>query len=119
MDKGIQESEEINEGNRCFSGESNQRTCSPQKAGRKPKEDEPGINNIGDLLSAVLHYIPQFITWLSEVKDPRREDRIIHSAETQILITILERLCGTNSRAAITLHNNIQGKFRDHSEEKT
>ena len=46
MDKGIQESEEINEGNRCFSGESNQRTCSPQKAGRKPKEDEPGINNI-------------------------------------------------------------------------
>ena len=52
----------------------------PKKAGRKPKE-EPGINNIGDLLSAVLHYILQFITWLFEVKDPHREDRIIHSAD--------------------------------------
>ena len=69
----------------------------PKKAGRKPKEEEPGINNIGDLLSVVLHYIPLFITWLSEVEDPRRKDRIIHSAEAQILITILERLCGTNS----------------------
>ena len=105
MDKRIQKSKETNEGNRCFSGESNQRTCSPKKAGRKPKEEEPGINNIGDLLSAVLHYIPLFITWLSEVEDPRRIDRIIHLPEVIILITILERLCGTDSRTKITLHN--------------
>ena len=40
MDKGIQESKEINEGNRCFSGESNQRTCSPKKQVESLKKNQ-------------------------------------------------------------------------------
>ena len=105
MDKRIQESKETNERDRCIGRENNQNSCCPKKAGRKPKEAEPGINNVGDLLSSVLHYIPGLITFLSEVKDPRREDRIIYSPELIILLTILERLCGTDSRSEITLHN--------------
>ena len=103
MDKGIQESKEIDERNRCISGKNNKRTCSKEKAGRKP-EEEPRINNEGDLISVIFHYIPKFVTWLSEIDDPRRKDRIIYTPEEIIMLTILERLCGTDSRATMTFH---------------
>ena len=103
MDKGIQESKEIDERNRCISGKNNKGTCSKEKAGRKP-EEEPRINNEGDLISVIFHYIPKFVTWLSEIDDPRRKDRIIYTPEEIIMLTILERLCGTDSRATMTFH---------------
>ena len=62
------------EGNQCDRGTDHQGVWG-KKAGRKPKEQESGINNIGDLISVLLHYFPKFPDWLASIKDFRCQDK--------------------------------------------
>lgn len=103
MDKGIQKSKKVNEGNRCSSGTNNKST-QRKKASRKPKKKERGINNTGDLISVLNHFCPFFNKWLKEIQDPRREDRIIFPASVLIYEVILSLLSGNDSRNLLTLN---------------
>lgn len=103
MDEGIQKSQTAAEGNQCNRGTDYQGLWG-KKAGRKPKEQEPGINNVGDLISVLQHYFPEFTDWLEELRDFRRPDRIIFQDAILVLEMILERLCGTDARAHLTQH---------------
>ena len=103
MDKGIQKSQTAAEGNQCNRGTDHQGIWG-KKAGRKPKEQEPGVNNVGDLISVLQHYFPEFTDWLEGLRDFRRPDRIIFQSTVLVLEMILERLCGTDARAHLTQH---------------
>ena len=103
MDEGIQKSQKTTEGNQWDRGTNHQGIWG-KKAGRKPKEQEPGINNVGDLISVLQHYFPKFIKWLKVLRDFRRPDRIIFQGAILVLEIILERLCGTDARAHLTQH---------------
>ena len=103
MDEGIQKSQTAAEGNQCNRGTDHQGIWG-KKAGRKPKEQEPGVNNVGDLISVLQHYFPEFTDWLEGLRDFRRPDRIIFQSTVLVLEMILERLCGTDARAHLTQH---------------
>lgn len=103
MDKGIQKSQKAFEGNQCNWGTDHQGIWG-KKAGRKPKEQEPGVNNVGDLISVLQHYFPKFIKWLKSLQDFRCPDRITFQGAIFVLEMILERLCGTDARAHLTQH---------------
>ena len=103
MDEGIQKSQKAAEGNQCNRGTDHQGVWG-KKAGRKPKEQEPGVNNVGDLITVLQHYFPKFIKWLKGLQDFRHPDRITFQGVIFVLEMILERLCGTDARAHLTQH---------------
>ena len=103
MDKRIQKNKKVNEGNRRSSG-ANNKSSQRKKASRKPKEQEKGIKNLGDLISVLHHFCPYFNKWLKEIQDFRREDRIIYSAGQLIYEVILSLLSGNDSRNLLTLN---------------
>jgi hypothetical protein len=103
MDKRIQKNKKVNEGNRRSSG-ANNKSSQRKKASRKPKEQEKGIKNLGDLISVLHHFCPYFNKWLKEIQDFRREDRIIYSAGQLIYEVILSLLSGNDSRNSLTLN---------------
>ena len=84
------------EGNQCDRGTDHQGVWG-KKAGRKPKEQESGINNIGDLISVLLHYFPKFPDWLASIKDFRFRERIIFQPELIVIQLRLRNVFSVNS----------------------
>lgn len=91
MDRQLQESKAINEGNISIERDIDQ---DPLRArpGRKAKEKVPGIDCAADVLGVVRHLIPHFNDYLAEIPDPREEWRVVYNTVVQMWSMILQRL---------------------------
>jgi len=95
MGKRIQKIAKGHKGNK-HTGRAGHTAERSRRAGRKPQEKEPGINN-ADLIRIVGVLWPKFNEYLDSVNDFRRQDRIVYEMRLLLFLAILERIMGHTS----------------------